>query len=69
MSEVEELERQALALAPEEREALASHLIHSLENVPLDEVDEAWVAEAERRYQDFRSGKVQGVPCDQVFSP
>ncbi|MDB6122183.1 MAG: uncharacterized protein JWQ71_1176 [Pedosphaera sp.] len=65
---VKEIERQALELSPEEREALADHLLRSLDDAPLNHVDEAWVAEAERRYQDFKSGKTQAIPGDKIFS-
>jgi putative addiction module component (TIGR02574 family) len=68
MSKVEELEQQALNLEPEDRERLAGHLLQSLESAPLNAVDHAWIEEAERRYQDFKSGKTQGVPGEQVFA-
>jgi len=68
MSKVQELEQQALLLPPEDREILAAHLLHSLDDAPLTEVDQAWVEEAERRYQDFKSGKTQGISGDDVFA-
>jgi hypothetical protein len=33
----------------------------------LNAKDKAWVAEAERRLNDFKLGKTQGVPGDNVF--
>jgi putative addiction module component (TIGR02574 family) len=64
----DDIERQALQLAPEEREELAAHLMHSLDDAPLTAMDEAWVAEAERRFDNFKAGKTQGMPGDAVFS-
>jgi putative addiction module component (TIGR02574 family) len=56
---LDEIKSQALRLPPEDRETLAGALLHSLQEAPLSEIDEAWIAEAERRYQDWRSGKSQ----------
>jgi putative addiction module component (TIGR02574 family) len=63
-----EIERQALELSSIEREALAAHLLLSLDQVPLRQIEEAWVTEADRRYQDFKAGKTQGIPGDKIFS-
>jgi hypothetical protein len=51
-----QLEEQALRLPPEDREILADALLHSLDQAPLSDVDEAWVEEAELRYQAWREG-------------
>lgn len=64
---VKELEAEALRLSPAERETLATELFRSLDTQPLSEVDAAWVAEADRRFQELRLGQVQGVPGDRVF--
>jgi putative addiction module component (TIGR02574 family) len=55
---LEDIQEQALRLPPEDREALAAALVNSLDDAPLNEIDKAWIAEAERRYEDWRSGKV-----------
>ncbi len=62
-----ELETQALRLSAPEREALATELFQSLAGQPLSEVDAAWVAEADRRFAELRSGQVQGIPGERVF--
>lgn len=64
---VKELEAEALRLPPAERETLATELFRSLDSQPLSEVDAAWVAEADRRFEELRSGQVQGVPGARVF--
>ncbi len=66
-TELNDLEQQALLLPPEAREVLASRLLHSLGNEPLNEIDEAWIQEAERRYQNFRLGRTQGISGEHVF--
>ena len=66
-TQLKEVEQQALELSPHDREVLADRLIHSLDDEPLSDVDEAWIQEAERRYQDYKNGKVKGIPGDQVF--
>ena len=61
-----EIEALALKLPRDERARLAEVLIASLDE--LDEVEAAWADEAERRYEELRSGKVKGVPADEVFA-
>jgi len=38
------------------------------EHVPPTAIDQKWVEEAERRYNNFKAGKTRGIPGDQVFS-
>lgn len=64
----EEIQTKALSLPPEERERLAAELIYSLDDAPLNEIDAAWIEEAERRYEEWRSGKAEMIPGDQFFS-
>jgi putative addiction module component (TIGR02574 family) len=64
---VKELEAEALSLSPAERETLAIELLRSLDAQPLSDVDAAWVAEADRRFAELRSGHVQGIPGVRVF--
>jgi putative addiction module component (TIGR02574 family) len=57
------VERQAAHLAPKDREILAERLIQSLDAVPLTDVEEAWVKEAERRFTAWRRGERKGIPA------
>jgi putative addiction module component (TIGR02574 family) len=60
------LER-ALDLSTEERGALIARLIDSLDDGPPEEgVEEAWMAEIERRVEDLRSGKAHSIPREEV---
>jgi len=65
--ELLEIERKAFRLPLKEREILAERLIQSLGNVPLTEVEEAWVKEAERRFTAWRRGERKGVPAKRAF--
>lgn len=65
---LKEIEREAVLLPPQDRESLVATLIQGLDRQSLTEVDETWVEEAERRYQDYVDGKIQGIPGDRLFS-
>jgi putative addiction module component (TIGR02574 family) len=56
----------AQALPPRERETLCTKIAESLE-APLTPEEQAWADVAERRADELRSGKVQGVPAAEVF--
>jgi putative addiction module component (TIGR02574 family) len=62
----EELYKKALDLNERERAALAARLIESLDTEVEEGVEAAWLAEVERRMEELDSGKVQGIPWDEV---
>lgn len=64
---LEKVEQDALSLPKEERAFLADRLLSSLDGEVLGDVDAAWVAEAERRYDEYKEGKRQPIPVSQVF--
>jgi predicted RNase H-like HicB family nuclease len=52
------------------RGATRAELLENLEaalDVMLAANAEAWLAEADRRYEELRTGAVEGVPADEVF--
>lgn len=62
-----------LALDVKTRVEVAHRIIVSLDEEGGDDLDEAqweaaWVDEAERRLAEMRSGKVKGIPGEQVFA-
>jgi putative addiction module component (TIGR02574 family) len=59
---IDELEAAALELSAEERARLAERLIASLNTD--DEIESAWVEEAERRYDELRAGRDTGLPLE-----
>jgi putative addiction module component (TIGR02574 family) len=59
---IQDLYERASELAPEDRAELAGLLLESLEDdVPGDEIEQAWAAEVERRMAEFRAGRVKTV--------
>ena len=65
---LEKIQNDALSLSGQERAFLADRLLSSLGDDVLTEVDAAWIEEAERRYQEYKAGKRQGVPAQDVFA-
>lgn len=53
-------------LSPEERALLVRHLLDSLDDPTNEDVDQAWLAVAERRFAELKSGKVPGVSWSQI---
>jgi len=63
---VKELLAEAISLPVEVRAALIDTLLRSL-NQPEGEIDREWIAEAERRLDEVRTGKAT-IPADEVFA-
>ncbi|HSG38738.1 MAG TPA: addiction module protein [Thermoanaerobaculia bacterium] len=64
---LEDLEAAALELPEEGRARLARVLLLSLGDTKDNETDQAWIEEAERRYQEIRRGEVEAQDSDEVF--
>lgn len=65
---LEKVEMDALNLPRAERAFLADRLLNSLGDEALSDVDVAWVAEAENRYVEYKSGIRQPVSATKVFA-
>ncbi len=65
MSTVTEILDHALQLEPADRGLIAHRLIASLDPEPSEneqhEIDAAWESELQRRSEDLRTGRVQGI--------
>ena len=59
---VDHLIDEALALAPEERSAVALALLDSLDGEDESQVSMAWAEEIRQRKKDLRSGTTKAVP-------
>ena len=57
---------EATSLPVEERAIVVDSLLRSL-NQPESEIDKKWAKEAKRRLAEFRSGRIEAVPGDEVF--
>ena len=62
-----ELESKALKLSRRERARLAQRLISSLEQQVDADAESLWLAEAERRLAELKSGKVAAIPAAKVM--
>lgn len=65
------IENEALSLPREDRARLVMHLLESLEERPAadpQQVERAWLEEANRRYEAYRRGEEIAIPAEQVFS-
>jgi len=62
-----ELIAEAISLPVEERAIVVDSILRSL-NSPEDDIDRQWIAEAERRLDEVRTGRVKAIPGDQVFA-
>lgn len=61
---VEQIAEEALSLPSEARALLADRLVESLDPAEDGYIHQLWAAEACRRRDDVRSGRVQTVPGD-----
>ncbi len=66
-SKTKEIEEEALRLPSHERAQLAERLISSLDELEDSEAERLWIEEAERRYQEYKQGKVKAKPAEMVF--
>ncbi len=64
---IKKLEEEALRLPFRERAQLAEHLIQSLDEEEEPEAERLWIEEAERRYREYKEGKVKTKLADLVF--
>jgi putative addiction module component (TIGR02574 family) len=66
-AELNQVFHDALELSDSERATLVGLLIESLEAGEADaDVEAAWAAEAERRWQEIESGQVKTIPWEEV---
>ena len=65
---LQEVERDARRLSPEEREHLVGCLLSSLDDEPLSDVDQSWLRAAEVRRQELQEGRVAGIPAAEALA-
>jgi len=64
---MQQIEYEALNLDIYSRANLVSKLLLSLDEPTVSEIEKLWLDEAEKRLDDYRAGKVQGIPGNEVF--
>ena len=65
-STLQDLKEAASALLPNERVELAQFLLHSLDEQDEKAARVEWLAVAERRMAEVRTGTVVGIPAEDV---
>lgn len=66
MIKPQELFDEAVSLPVEMRAQLIDKLLQGIHPIQK-EIDELWAAEAEKRVEEIKSGKVKTIPGDEVF--
>jgi putative addiction module component (TIGR02574 family) len=64
---LDDLERRARGLSANEKATLARILIDDLDPALDAEVEELWIAEAQRRYEAFHRGELKALSGDEVM--
>ena len=67
-AKLEKLEHEAFSLSRQQRAFLADRLLSSLDGDVLNDVDTAWIVEAEYRYKEYKEGKRQGIAAQDLFA-
>ena len=66
MANLGEILKSALSLKVRDRATLAEKLLASLEEITEEEAEQLWAEEAERRLNEYRAGRAEAVPADEV---
>lgn len=53
-------------LPVDQRAEIADHILQTL-NAPDPNVEKAWIQEVEARTEEYRQGKVELIPAEEVF--
>jgi putative addiction module component (TIGR02574 family) len=64
---LDQLTADAMKLPVRDRVQLAQRLVSTLDDEVEGDTEALWFAEAERRLEELRSGKVQGVSAEDSF--
>lgn len=60
------LEAEALRLSADDRARLAQKLLLSLDELSQEELEQAWLVEADRRARELDRGEAQPIPLEEV---
>ena len=66
-SDLDQVTVKAMKLPLRERVLLAQRLVSTIDDGVEPDTEALWFAEAERRLEELRSGKVQGIASDNAF--
>lgn len=66
MPDLADVLRTALSLGTRDRAALAGRLLASLEELSEEEAERLWAEEAQRRLEEYRTGRAKADPAEEV---
>ena len=65
---IEDIENEIRSLSVDDRMHLLRDLIADLDGGMDEDVEKAWMEEAERRYKELKEGEVELIPAEEVFT-
>lgn len=65
---IKDIASEALELPVAARAQLAKKLLDSLDDISEEENEKLWAEEGERRYDEYKAGKIKAVPTEEVFA-
>ena len=65
---IEDIENEIRSLSVDDRMHLLRDLIADLDGGMDEDVEKAWLEEAERRYKEVKEGNVELIPAEEVFA-
>ena len=65
---IEDIENEIRSLSVDDRMHLLRDLIADLDGSMDEDVEKAWLEEAERRYKELKGGEVELIPAEEVFT-
>ncbi len=65
---IEDIENEIRSLNADDRMHLLRDLIADLDGSMDEDVEKAWLEEAERRYKELKEGKAELIPAEEVFA-
>lgn len=66
--DIKQIAAEALELPLTARAELASQLLASLDDLSEEENEQLWAQEAERRYAEYKAGRIDAVSAEEVFA-
>jgi len=66
-TELEQCEQYAKKLPLQERAVLIRRLIEGLDELDEQNLEQLWVQEAARRFNEFKAGNIEARPAENVF--
>jgi hypothetical protein len=63
-----EVEKEAMELLASDRARLAVHLLETMDGGEDVDAEAQWIEEAEKRYRDYRAGKIGATPANKIWT-